>query len=71
MWQLLHFRGIPDALVSPLSALYTGTESAIRCERSLSDFVPVDTGVGQGRIEITTLLNISMEHALAKMVDVI
>ena len=69
LWQLLRFRGIPDALITLLSALYTGTESAIKCGSSLSDFFPVDTGVGQGRVEAPTLFNPCMDHALAKMVD--
>ena len=69
LWQLLRFRGIPDALINLLSALYTGTESAVRCGSSLSDFFPVDTGVGQGRVEAPTLFNTCMDHALAKMID--
>ena len=36
--QLLCFHGIPDALINLLSALYTGTKSAVRCVSSLQLF---------------------------------
>ena len=49
--------------------LYSGTESAVRCGSSLSDFFPVLSGVGQGRVEAPTLFNTCMDHAMAKMVE--
>ena len=50
LWQFLRFRGMPDALISLLSAVYTGTESAIRCGSSfceLSLYIPVWIKVGR------------------------
>ena len=43
LWRLLELRGIPPRLVRLISALYTGTESAVKCDAATSDFFPVKT----------------------------
>ena len=69
LWQVLRFRGVPDTLMHLLCELYSGTESAVRCGSSISDFFPVSAGVGQGRVEAPALFNTCMDRALGRMVD--
>ena len=51
LWRLLRFRGVPQTLINLLFNLYSGTESAVKCGSCNSEFFPVSTGVGQGRVE--------------------
>ena len=44
LWRILGPRGIPPKLVQLISSLYAGTESAVKCGGSASDFIPVDSG---------------------------
>ena len=69
LWRLLRFRGVPQTLINLLFNLYSGTESAVRCGSSISEFFPVSTGVGQGRVEAPTLFNTCMDWAMGRMVE--
>ena len=55
-----------DALINLLSALCTGSESAVRCGSFL---FCGRYGVGQVRVEAPTIFNTCMDHTLAKMID--
>ena len=69
LWRLLGFRGVPQTLINLLFKLYSGTESAVRCGGSISEFFPVSAGVGQGRVEAPTLFNTCMDWAMGRMVE--
>ena len=69
LWRLLRFRGVPQTLINLLFKLYSGTESAVRCGSSISEFFPVSTGVGQGRVEAPTLFNTCMDWGMGRMVE--
>jgi hypothetical protein len=69
LWVLLGLRGVPPQMVGLVSALYTGTESAVRCGDTLSDFFPVDSGVRQGCVLAPTLFNVCMDWVLERTVD--
>ena len=43
--------------------------SAVRCGSSISEFFPVSTGVGQGRVEAPTIFNICMDWGMGRMVE--
>ena len=45
LWRILGIRGVPPKLIDLMSALYSGTESAVRCGDAISDLFPVVTGV--------------------------
>ena len=42
LWRILALRGIPPKLVNLISSLYSGTESAARCDGTISDHSPVN-----------------------------
>ena len=56
LWRVLELRGIPSRLIDLISALYSGTESAVKCGASTSDFFPVKSGVRQGCVFGTVLV---------------
>ena len=69
LWRLLELRGIPPHLVRLISALYTGTESAVRkCGAATSDFFPVKTGVRQGCVLAPSLFSTCMEWIMNRAV---
>ena len=67
LWGILGLRRIPAKLVQLISALYCGTESAVRCGGSISDYFPVNTGVRQGCVLAPSLFNTCMDHVLGRM----
>ena len=69
LWELLSLRGIPPGIIGLLSALHSGTESAVKCEGGISDFFPVPTGVRQGCNGAPTLFNTCMDWVLDRVVD--
>ena len=69
LWDLLRFRGIPAGIIGLLSGLYSGTESAIKCDGGVSSFFPVHTGVRQGCVLAPSLSNTCMDWVLDRVVD--
>ena len=45
LWRILGLRGVLPKLINLLSELYSGTESAVRCGDTISNLLPIDTGV--------------------------
>jgi len=68
LWKLLELRGIPPRLVSLISALYSGTESAVKCGAVTSDFFPVLTGVRQGCVLAPSLFSTCMDWIMDRVV---
>ena len=50
-----------------MSELYSGTESAARCDGTISDLFPVVTGVLQGCVLAPTLFSTCMDWILGRM----
>ena len=48
LWRILGLCGVPPKLINLISVLYSGTESAVRCDGCISDLFPISTGVLQG-----------------------
>ncbi len=69
LWKLLSLRGLPPKLIDLISALYSGTESVVRCGTTVSDPFPVPTGVRQGCVLAPTLFNTCMDWVLGRMAD--
>ena len=46
-WGYLVLRGIPPKLVNLISGLYSGSESAVWCDGTISNYFPLDTVVRQ------------------------
>ena len=67
LWRILALRGIPPKLVKLISGLYFGTESALWCDGTNSDYLPVDTRVRQGCVLILSLFNTCMNHVMRRM----
>ena len=68
LWRILALGGIPPPkLVSLISGLYSGTESAVRCDGSILDYFPNNIGVRQGFVLAPTLFNTCMDHVLGRM----
>ena len=61
LWDLLRLHGIPAGIIGLLSGLYSGTESAVKCEGGVSSFFPVNTGVRQGCVLAPSLINTCMD----------
>ena len=68
LWRLLELRGIPPRLVCLISALYTGTESAVKCGVATSDFFPVQTGVRQGCVLAPSLFSTCMDWIMDRAI---
>ena len=68
LWRLLELRGIPTRLVRLISALYSGTESAVKCGAARSDFFPVHTGVRQGCVLAPSLFSTCMDWIMDRVV---
>ena len=67
--RILALRGIPPKLVKLISGLYSGywTKSAMRCDGTISDYFPVNTGVRQGCGLAATLFNTFMDYVLGRI----
>ena len=61
LWRILALRGILPKLVKLISDLYSGSESVVRCDGTISDYFPVNTGVRRGCVLAPTLLNTFMD----------
>ena len=68
LWRLLELRGIPPHLVRLISALYSGTVSAVKCGALTSDFFPVQTGVRQGCVLAPSLFSTCMDWIMDRVV---
>ena len=69
LWRLLGLRGLPPKLIHLISALYSATDSVVRCGTSTSDPFPVPTGVRQGCVLAPTLFNTCMDWVLGRVAD--
>ena len=67
LWRILGLRGVPPKLNNAISELYSGTESAVSCGRSISDLFPVITGVCQGCVLASTPFSACMDWILGRM----
>ena len=66
LWEILRLRGIPTKIIELIANLYTGTESAVKCDGGLSSFFPVSSGVRQGCVLAPTLFNTCMDWILGR-----
>ena len=57
LWRILGLRGVSPKLINLMSALYSGTESAVRCGGTISDLFPAVTGVRQGCVLAPTVFS--------------
>ena len=48
LWRILGLCGVPPKRINLMSELDSGNESAVRCGDTISDLIPVVTGVHQG-----------------------
>ena len=64
---ILGLRGVPPKLIDLMSELSSGTESAGRCDGTISDLCPVVTGVLQGCVLAPTLFSTCMDWILGRM----
>ena len=64
LWKILALRGIHPKLVKLIFCLYSGPQSAVRCDGTIFDFFPVNTGVRQGCVLAPTHFNTCMDHVL-------
>ena len=55
LWKILGLCGVPPKMINLMSELYSGTECAVRCGDTISDFFPVVTGVRQVCVLTPTL----------------
>ena len=62
LWDLLHLRGIPIRIIGLLSAMYSGTVSAVKCGGGMSSFFPVNTGVRQQGSGQCACCSITFQH---------
>ena len=60
---------MPRHLFSDISRLYSGTESAVRCDSTISDYFPVNTGARQCCVLVPTPFNTCMDHVLGRMLE--
>ena len=67
LWRILSLHGVPTKLIKLISALYSGTESAVRCGDTISDIFPVVTAVRQGCVLAPTLFGTCMDWILGRM----
>ena len=65
--RILVLRLIPPKLVKLISGLFTGTESAVMCDGTISDYFPFNTVVRQGYVLASTPSNVRMDHVLRAM----
>ena len=54
-------------VVDLVSVLFSGTESAVRCDGTISDYFPVNTGVRQGCVLALTLFNTCIDLVVGRM----
>ncbi|XP_069995851.1 uncharacterized protein [Penaeus vannamei] len=66
LWEILRLRGIPTRIIGLIASLYTGTESAVKCNGGLSSFFPVSSGAKQGCVLAPTLFNTCMDWILGR-----
>ena len=64
LWRILGLREVPPKLINLLSALYFGTESAVRCGGTISALFPVVTGARHGCVLAPTLFSTCMDWIL-------
>ena len=67
LWKILGLRGVPPKLSDLMSGLYSGTESAVRCDGTISALFSVVTGVCQGCVLAPTLFSTCMDWILWRM----
>ena len=66
LWRILSFRGVPPKFIDLTSELYSGTESAVRCDGYISNLFPVVTGVCQACVLAPTLFSTCMDWMLGE-----
>ena len=64
LWGILGLRGMPPKWINLISEPYSGTESAVRCDDTISDLFPVVTGVRQKCVMAPTLFSAGMDWIL-------
>ena len=62
LWKILKEMGIPDHLTHLLRNLYAGQEATVRTGHETTDWSQIGTGVFQGCILSTCLLNLYAEY---------
>ena len=70
LWRILSLRGVPPKLINLMSELYSGTESAVRCNDAISNLFPVVTGIRQGCVLAPTLFSACMDWILGRMSEI-
>ena len=68
LWQLLKVLGVPEKVISLVSALYSDTTSRVRVDGQLSSAFPVSSGVRQGCVLAPDLFNTGMDWVLGRAV---
>ena len=66
LWRILSLHGVPPKLFNPISELYSGTESAVRCGDSISDLFSIVTGVLQRCVLAPTLSSTRMDWIMGE-----
>ena len=70
-WRILGLHGVPPKLIDPISELYSGTESAVRCGDTISDLFPLVPGVWHGSVLTPTLFSTCMYWILGRMSEIL
>ena len=66
LWRILCLRGVPPKRIDLMSELYSGTENAVKCGGTISELLPVVTGVRQGCVLTPTLFSTCMDWILGE-----
>ena len=65
---MLELRGISPVFVQLISSLYSDMESNVKCDGTVADFFPVQTGVRQGCILAPSLFSACMDWIMGRVV---
>ena len=67
LWRILGLCGVPPKLINLMSEVYSGTESAVRCGDTNSDFWPVVAGVHLGCVLAPKLFSTCVDWILGRI----
>ncbi len=67
LWDILRVCWIRARIIDLMNGLYSGTQSAVKCEAGISSSFPVNSGVGQGCVLAPSLFNTCMDWVVGEV----